>query len=379
MYKKYSYFESGFKHPIIQIKANDRSGDYRLQFEQGKSYAFYGANISQAQAFRYYGNLPDNQILGNKLINNLGRNLLNLEKEALEIESSATMTASLKSKVLRHSEMERESNAFNIRVLDALSSLEQARFYDPQDLQNPASQEAMKMMEAKKAEMELEANECRRKIRQIQTVLTTTSSGKKQKQLMAELNWFTARNKQLTKGFVAGFKEGFKIPLQGCDLLRDGALKAVKNGCANAVHALDSELLSVKGGGAIEATRNNAVSGVAEAFNGVKVLIGELAYRMRNLFIRSQEHHLQQYRKEEDERMGQLVSERMAGLSNGTLLSSLNQKHVKSKATVETTPALSEAKEMQEVIAAHPNEEEGIELEPLLGHEEGEPLSHLSS
>lgn len=113
--------------PEIIYNAHDRTGDCYIKFSN-KRFEFYGAYINQTQAFRYYGNLPDNEVLVNKLINTLGRNLITLEKESLEITQNPTsMSESLKEKVVLHSKMERESNAFNIRIFDCLASLEQNR------------------------------------------------------------------------------------------------------------------------------------------------------------------------------------------------------------------------------------------------------------
>ena len=99
--------------PTINTHEHDRTGDYSIACSDG-----------EAQKLRYYGILPDNGILVNKLINNLGRNLLALEKESVEVNNNKVITDELKREINFHAEMEKESNRYTMQVLDCLADLE---------------------------------------------------------------------------------------------------------------------------------------------------------------------------------------------------------------------------------------------------------------
>jgi hypothetical protein len=62
---------------------NDLYGGFLAKFppKSDCTHDFYGEKISKIEAYRRYGNLPDNGILTNKMINELGRNLIAVEKE----------------------------------------------------------------------------------------------------------------------------------------------------------------------------------------------------------------------------------------------------------------------------------------------------------
>ena len=52
--------------------------DYSLEFKKEKI-SMYGLELNEIDIFRCYGNLPDNNLAVNKLINALGTHLLDLE------------------------------------------------------------------------------------------------------------------------------------------------------------------------------------------------------------------------------------------------------------------------------------------------------------
>ena len=117
--------------PIIKPVTGDRDGNFFIKFSKdaGK-HQFYGEEITEYQAFRRYGNLPDNNILGNKLINVLGKNLLSLEKQADMVKFDKKMSVTRKEATAFTSALERESNAFHISLFEALLPLEQERSHD---------------------------------------------------------------------------------------------------------------------------------------------------------------------------------------------------------------------------------------------------------
>ncbi|WP_131782886.1 hypothetical protein [Legionella gresilensis] len=136
--------------PKFEVAANNRHGNFSLTFparevqkadnNSNQGIKFYGQSLSELQMFRRYGNLPDNNILSNKLINILGKNLLRLAKQRSErvervnqlLEKQKTKGHSRISEWQReiefYSELESRSNAFTISLLDTLSSLEATRF-----------------------------------------------------------------------------------------------------------------------------------------------------------------------------------------------------------------------------------------------------------
>lgn len=116
--------------PTISLHETDRNGDYSISLGTAPKHEFYGQRISELQAFRRYGNLPDNHILSNKLINILGRNLLSLEKQAIELEGNRGISEPRKKSIQLYSDLERGSNAFHISLLDMLAPLEMTRETD---------------------------------------------------------------------------------------------------------------------------------------------------------------------------------------------------------------------------------------------------------
>ncbi|MGQ3888537.1 hypothetical protein ACQUW5_05835 [Legionella sp. CNM-1927-20] len=121
--------------PDFKVVASDKHGNFFLKFPPppvvnniSSKIDFYGQPLTQLQAFRFYGNLPDNNILNNKLINILGKNLLRLEKQKLERGNNPKKSQEQREDDVEfYARMERESNAFTISVLDVLSELEQTR------------------------------------------------------------------------------------------------------------------------------------------------------------------------------------------------------------------------------------------------------------
>lgn len=116
-----------------QFKANntDPHGNFFIKFApENDKKDFYGELLSEREIFRRRGNLPDNNLLTNKLINSLGRNLLNLEEQKLKRDQKHPRfeTPERRANIEFYANMERESNAFTISLLDSLSELEQARF-----------------------------------------------------------------------------------------------------------------------------------------------------------------------------------------------------------------------------------------------------------
>jgi len=113
--------------PEFHTISTDTDGHFLAKFE-GKSVTFYGHTVTDVQKFRLYGSFPDNHILANKLVNQLGNNLLSLERENLKLAANTTLSSELKEKTQFYGAMERESNAFTQLLIDAISPLEIERF-----------------------------------------------------------------------------------------------------------------------------------------------------------------------------------------------------------------------------------------------------------
>ncbi|MFI4919851.1 MAG: hypothetical protein ACHP65_09885, partial [Legionellales bacterium] len=110
--------------PTVKTVRTNRNGAFFIKFGQNERHDFYGQDITAIEAFRRYGNLPDNNILANKVINILGKHLLNLEKQQEELELNTRMSPNRKAKIALCSRLERESTAFHIKLLTQLTFLE---------------------------------------------------------------------------------------------------------------------------------------------------------------------------------------------------------------------------------------------------------------
>lgn len=205
---------------MVQIQAINASetGEFFIKFESDdlnpnpsirdrNSYNFYGQCINKFEAYRRYGNLPHNDILGNKLINVLGRNLLNLEKEKLELDvkyGNKSISADRRNEIESSAFLERDCNAFYVSVLAELSCLEQDRFgVDPShvtqstkkiandDMKNPHGQLVTKI--------EKMYTDRLTKITQEINTLGTTQADKIKRQRLESLKAEITKNQTATK------------------------------------------------------------------------------------------------------------------------------------------------------------------------------------
>ena len=72
----------------FEINNLNPNGEFNLIFKIKPEVKFFGRDMSALQRFRRYGNLPDNNVAANKIINHLGKHLLTMEVSESKIKSN---------------------------------------------------------------------------------------------------------------------------------------------------------------------------------------------------------------------------------------------------------------------------------------------------
>lgn len=115
--------------PAFKPIATDKKGNFYLKFENPKKTTnFYGQIITEQEMFKRHGCLPDNGVLANKLMNAVGRNVLNLEKYSRELDKSTFISEARKKDEAFYLNLEKESGANTAGLLAILAPLEKVRF-----------------------------------------------------------------------------------------------------------------------------------------------------------------------------------------------------------------------------------------------------------
>ena len=109
--------------------------------------------------------------------------------------------------------------------------------------------------------------------------------------------------------FWNGMKEFMKGPVTLSELWNEHVYKPFKAAFAEIIQGMDQEIYSVKGSDKIVSVRDQATGGIARIFDWVKEKAGEVAYGVRNFFVRSQEHHLQITHKQEMDAIDSQIEE----------------------------------------------------------------------
>lgn len=100
------------------VNKHNPNGEFYLIFIKDPNVRFYGQEMPSLQRFRRYGNLPDNNVAANKIINQLGRHLLNMEVKHPKIKNLNKLT---------YHQIEKTANALYIDLFCELSTIEQGR------------------------------------------------------------------------------------------------------------------------------------------------------------------------------------------------------------------------------------------------------------
>ena len=120
--------------PAFKPIATDKKGNFYLKFEKPKTTTnFYGQTITEQEVFKRHGCLPDNGVLANKLMNAVGRNVINLEKHSRELKKSPFISEARIENEAFYLNLEKESGANTAGLFAILSTLEKVRFENPDE------------------------------------------------------------------------------------------------------------------------------------------------------------------------------------------------------------------------------------------------------
>lgn len=109
----------------FEVNKHNPNGEFYLTFPKEPVVRFFGREMTALQRFRRYGNLPDNGVAANKIINKLGQHLLSMEVMGSKIKSD---------KKFKLHRIEKVGNALYIDIFCELAKLEKGRLSGEYDL-----------------------------------------------------------------------------------------------------------------------------------------------------------------------------------------------------------------------------------------------------
>jgi hypothetical protein len=124
--------------PTFGVNQRSHKGDFHLEFDPNKKARFgpKQRQLPEFEVFRRYGNMPDNDVAVNKLINVVGRNLLSLEQKKMKLDARYTNEPNneLYGTTELYTNFEIMGNQLTVGLLCALAPLEQKRCNQTMDI-----------------------------------------------------------------------------------------------------------------------------------------------------------------------------------------------------------------------------------------------------